>query len=76
MKVIKIDDFGTVQCGANETMLQGCDILGSYRVCGECGDCPLIKLHEQLLEIQFDGAIDELGKKTNDEERQDSQSVS
>lgn len=62
MKVIKIDDFGTVQCGADETMLHGCDILGNYRVCGECGDCPLIKLHEQLLEIQFDGAIDELGK--------------
>ena len=69
MRIIKIDDFGTVHCGADETKLQRCDILDNYRVCGECGDCPIVKLHEQLLEIQFDGAIDELGKQTNDEEK-------
>lgn len=70
MRIIKIDDFGTVHCGADEAKLQRCDILDNYRVCGECGDCPLIKLHEQLLEIQFDGKIDEINEKKGDEERQ------
>ena len=69
MRIIKIDDFGTVHCGADESKLQRCDILGNYRVCGECGDCPIVKLHEQLLEIQFDGVIDELSKQTDDEEK-------
>lgn len=60
MKVIKINERNEVYCGVDEANLNKCDVVGLYHVCGECGGCPIIQLHEDLLEISFEGAIERL----------------
>ena len=59
MKVIKINERNEVYCGVDEANLNKCDVVGLYHVCGECGGCPIIQLHEDLLVMKVD-AIDEL----------------
>lgn len=60
MKVIKINENYEVYCGVDEANLNKCDVVGLYHVCGECGGCPIIQLHEDLLKITMDDIVDDV----------------
>ena len=60
MKVIKINECNEVYCGVDEAILNKCDVVGLYHECGECGGCPIIQLHEDLLKITIDGIVDDV----------------
>ena len=66
MKVIKINENNEVYCGVDEANLNKCDVVGLYRVCGECGGCPIIQLHEDLLKITMDGIVDDVTDDLNE----------
>ena len=75
MKVIKINENNEVYCGVDEANLNKCDVVGLYHVCGECGGCPIIQLHEDLLKITMDGIVDDVTgdlKEHDDEPNRDS----
>lgn len=47
-KNISVFEDGTISCDG-----QYCDLAWLYYGCDECGDCPLVKIHKNLLGVEL-----------------------
>lgn len=49
---IEINDYNDVTCNGSH-----CEFLHLYGECAQCGDCPLVQILEQAVDLMFYDAL-------------------
>lgn len=61
---IEISEEGTIFC---DGLL--CVLDSLYGSCSDCGDCPIVKIHSQLVDLDFDYGFDRFPSKREKPEK-------